>query len=105
METPVGSGARFRVQGSRFGVLGFWVRGSEVQRFWVRGSGFRVQGSRFQVDGFVKSPNFPFFVIPAKAGIQYFAILIKARSSATKVSDTFYDFIKVPGSDGFNSKF
>jgi hypothetical protein len=49
----------FRVQGSRFWVLGSKVQGSKVQGsgFWVqrfRGSGFKVQGSKVQGSGFVE---------------------------------------------------
>jgi hypothetical protein len=43
IETP------FRVQGSRFWVLGsgFRVLGSEVRGFWIPGSGFTVQRRRW----------------------------------------------------------
>jgi len=42
-----------------------------------------------KVDGFVKSPKVPFFVIPAKAGIQSIQIVTKALDSGFHRSDDF----------------
>jgi len=44
-------------------------------------------------DGFVKSPNFPFFVIPAQAGIQGYQVLMNIQSRVTEGFGTFYDLI------------
>jgi hypothetical protein len=40
-------------------------------RFRVQSSGFKVQSSGFNGDGLSKDLKTAFFVIPAKAGIQY----------------------------------
>jgi hypothetical protein len=90
---------RFRVQGSEvqacpgatecdykivLAFYGYDVRSSHLvipglgQGFKVQGSRFKVQGSRFRVDGFVKSLKTAFSVFPAKAGIQYFQMVLDA---------------------------
>ncbi len=43
----------------------------------------------------VKSRKTPFFVIPAKAGIQSFQALIDSRLRGNDVSGTFYEFNKI----------
>ncbi|MFZ3055333.1 MAG: hypothetical protein WA098_01110 [Smithella sp.] len=45
-------------------------------------------------DGFVKSRFFPFFVIPAKAGIQLFQYVLDTGLHRYDGFSTFYDFIK-----------
>jgi hypothetical protein len=45
--------------------------------------------AKSQVDGLVKIPTGPFFVIPAKAGIQFFQIIIKSLDSGFHRSDDF----------------
>jgi hypothetical protein len=43
------------------------------------------------IDGIAKSPDSPFFVIPAKAGIQSFQILLDSRFHG---SDMIFDFLR-----------
>jgi len=41
------------------------------------------------LDGLVKSRKYPFFVIPAKAGIQYFRALAEYLDSGLRRNDDF----------------
>ncbi len=44
-------------------------------------------------DGFVKSKSLPFYVIPAKAGIQSFQLFLDSRFHGSDDFQTFYEFI------------
>jgi hypothetical protein len=53
---------------------------------------FQIRISKLNFDGFVKSKEFPFSVIPAEAGIQIIQILL---DSCFRRSDSFSDFLRV----------
>jgi hypothetical protein len=52
-------------------------------------TGSKFIGSRFKVDELVKSRKTPFFVIPAKAGIQFFQLVTEFLDSGFHRSDDF----------------
>ena len=45
------------------------------------------------LDTFVKSKNLPFYVIPAKAGIQSFQLVLDSRFHGSDDFETFYESI------------
>jgi len=51
--------------------------------------GSKFKGSQFKVDELVKSRKTPFFVIPAKAGIQFFQLVTEFLDSDFHRSDDF----------------
>jgi hypothetical protein len=59
-------------------------------------TGIRYHSVRNNFDAFVKSPKSPFFVIPAKAGIQCFHRVTKSWTPFFNGVTTFYEFINFP---------
>jgi hypothetical protein len=58
-------------------------------KYFCNYSGSKLKGSRFKVDELVKSRKTPFFVIPAKAGIQLFQLVAEFLDSGFHRSDDF----------------
>ena len=67
-----------------------YVNFNSIQTYFprIRNTSF----SEFNIDGFVKSLKSPFDVIPAKAGIQYFQIVLDA---CLRRHDGVSDFLRV----------
>ena len=53
------------------------------------------------IDGLVKSPFSPLFVIPAKAGIQLFQLVLDSGFHRSDGFGTFYEFIIIEGLENY----